>query len=166
MTPLCRNNQRQIIFGAIMYKEDTRVGFPNLDDLSGNDGPVALSTLTNYLKKSELFMCPFVMRQRESDRPWFREKFVPELNSSFFRSNGNDYAYYDGLKLALPTNAILADRMAWTNRSAFNGGNPSHVRRINAAFGDGHAETLRPNKVVGAGYNPPWSAVHDPLLRP
>lgn len=164
-TPQCLNNQRQIALGAIMYKTDNKDEFPNLDDLQGNDGPVALSATTNYLKRLNVFMCPFVVKQREDNRPWYRKRFVPEFNASFFRSNGNDYAYYDGLKLASSTNAIVADRMAWTNRSGFNAGNPSHARRINAAFGDGHAETLRPDRVVGEFYDPPWSAVQDPLLR-
>ncbi len=166
ITPVCLNNQRQIALCAIIYKEDHGGRFPNLDHLPGNDGPVTLAATTNYLKRLDVFMCPFVTKQREDNQRWFQKKFAPEFDASFFRSNGNDYAYYDGLVAASSTNPIVGDRMAWTNRSAFKPGKLTHARRINVAFSDGHAENLRPDRVVGGFYDPPWSAVQDPLLRP
>jgi prepilin-type processing-associated H-X9-DG protein len=38
--------------------------------------------------------------------------------------------------------------------------------RINTAFVDGHGESVRSNVVLGANFDPPWSAVQDPLRRP
>lgn len=163
----CLSNQKQLALSAFMYADDSKKGFPNLDNLPGNDGPVTLTLITNYLnRRTNLFMCPFVVRQREADRPWYREKFIPELNAAFFRSNGNDYAYYDGLMASSPTNAILADRLAWTNRLAAGKAPGDHVGgRINVAFADGHVEMLRSNQVVGADYTPAWSSVQDPIRR-
>jgi len=165
--PQCSNNQRQIALAAIMYAEDSRPAFPNLDSSPGNDGPVALSLLTNYVGRgTNLFLCPFVAKQREKDRPWYQKKFVPELNRAFFQSNGNDYAYYDGLVSGSPTNAILADRFAWTNRYATNIGFLNHPGgRVNVAFADGHGENFRPDMLVGTNLAPVWSAIQDPLRR-
>ncbi len=164
----CLNNQKQIALAAQMYEDDNKKGFPNLDQLAGNDGPVALTLITNYHRQTSIFMCPFVVRQREKKNPpWYREKFVPELNTAFFRSNGNDYAYYDGLLPGSPTNAILADRFAWTNRFVTNKTLKNHSGgRINAAFADGHAEMLRPDRILGTNLTPAWSAIQDPILRP
>jgi prepilin-type N-terminal cleavage/methylation domain-containing protein/prepilin-type processing-associated H-X9-DG protein len=168
MSPLCMNNQRQIAVAAILYQND-RHRFPNLDSRSGNDGPLALSFLTNYLRNQpNLFMCPFVVRQRERDRAWYQKRFVPELNAAFFYSNGNDYAYYDGVPTNGFTNALIADRLAWTNRSAsslWTWGHGTLKGRINAAFVDGHVESLKADKTVGGDYTPAWSAQQDPLLR-
>ncbi len=162
----CMNSQRQIAVAAILYENDHH-RFPNLDSASGNDGPFALSSLTNYLgNRTNLFMCPFVIRQRERDRAWYQKRFVPELNAAFFCSNGNDYAYYDGVPTSGLTNALIADRLAWTNRSASNlwfGGH--YFGRINVGFADGHAENLKADRVVGANYTPAWSALQDPIRR-
>jgi prepilin-type N-terminal cleavage/methylation domain-containing protein/prepilin-type processing-associated H-X9-DG protein len=164
----CMNNQKQIALATIIYAEDSKGLFPNLDYLPGNDGPAALTLLSKYLgHQTNTFMCPLVVSQRESDRPWYRARFVPELNAAYFRSNGNDYAYYDGLLPRSPTNAILADRFAWTNRSVATKTLANHFGgRINAAFADGHAETLRPDRILGTNLTPAWSAVQDPLRRP
>lgn len=160
----CMTNQRQLAMGLLIYSEDNKQAFPNLDDLSGNDGPIALSLITNYVKQTNVFMCPAVMHQREKSRSWFADRFVAALNPAFFRSNGNDYAYYDGLNVTMPsTNALIADRLAWTNRP------PNNIHgtgRAVAGFLDGHAEVLRQDRVIGADYQPPWSAQQDPSLRP
>jgi prepilin-type N-terminal cleavage/methylation domain-containing protein/prepilin-type processing-associated H-X9-DG protein len=165
LLPICLNNQRQIVIAGFMYREDNRA-FPDLDSIPGNDGPVALVMVTNYLKQTNVFMCPFVVRQRVKERASFQKKFVPVLDSSFFRSNGNDYAYYDGVITNVLTNAFIADRFAWTNRFAPNLPSWNHAKgRINATFVDGHGESLRPDRIVGEDYDPAWSAVQDPILR-
>ena len=163
----CLSNQRQLGIAALMYEGDGKKGFPNLDSSPGDDGPVALSFLTNYLAgRTNLFMCSLVVRQRERDRGWFGTKFVPELNAAFFRSNGNDYAYYDGVPPNSPTNAFIADRFAWTNGSTTNLREWNHPNgNINAVFVDGHGERLRPECVVGDYYTPMWSAQQDPRRR-
>ena len=165
--PRCMNKARQIALAAAMYAEDSKGRFPNLDSLPGNDGPAALSLLLPYKLQTNSFICPFVARQREKDRPLYRARFVPQLNRAFFQSNGNDYAYYDGLKTGGYTNVILADRFAWTNRSLLAPQLLNHPGgRINTAFVDGHGESVRSNVVLGANFDPPWSAVQDPLRRP
>jgi prepilin-type N-terminal cleavage/methylation domain-containing protein/prepilin-type processing-associated H-X9-DG protein len=162
----CMNHQRQIVQAGFLYQSD-RKKFPNLDSAPGNDGPLALSFLTNYLSnQTNLFMCPFVIHQRERDRAWYQKRFFPELNAAFFCSNGNDYAYYDGVPTNGFTNALIADRLAWTNRSASNlwaGGH--YYGRINVGFVDGHVENLKADSVVGAEYTPAWSALQDPIRR-
>jgi prepilin-type N-terminal cleavage/methylation domain-containing protein/prepilin-type processing-associated H-X9-DG protein len=164
----CMSNQKQIAIAALIYQND-RKELPNLDSAAGNDGPIALSLLTNYLScRTNLFMCPFVVRQREQDRAWYQARFVPELNTAFFRSNGNDYAYFDGAPTNGYTNAFIADRLAWTNRSAsslWTWGHGTLKGRINAAFVDGHAESLKADKTVGGDYTPAWSARQDPVVR-
>lgn len=164
---VCLVNQKQLAINALLYQGDNKGVFPNLDTLPGNDGPVALSLLTNYSARwSNLFMCPFVVGQREKERPWYRDKFVPVLDAGFFRSNGNDYAYYDGALTNSSTNAFIADRLAWTNRTSTNLLTWGHANgRINAAFVDGHAENLRADLTVGKEYNPAWSATQDPVLK-
>ena len=163
----CLSNQRQIVVAASLYLSDQRAAFPNLDSTSGNDGPIALSLLTKYLgNRTNLFMCPLVIRERERERPWYRERFVPTFDASFFRSNGNDYAYYDGLLSNASTNALIADRLAWTNRSNNKLWSRTHWHgRIAVGFVDGHAENIKPDGVVGADYTPAWSAVQDPVRR-
>jgi prepilin-type N-terminal cleavage/methylation domain-containing protein/prepilin-type processing-associated H-X9-DG protein len=163
----CLSNQRQIAIAAWLYHDDNKSLFPNLDSLSGNDGPVAFLLLTNYVgQRTNLFMCPLVVRQREKERTLFQKKFVPVLDSSFFRSNGNDYAYYDGVTTNVLTNAFIADRFAWTNRFAPNLPSWNHAKgKINAAFIDGHVENLRADRIIGSDYDPAWSAVQDPILR-
>jgi prepilin-type N-terminal cleavage/methylation domain-containing protein/prepilin-type processing-associated H-X9-DG protein len=164
--PICQNNQRQIAIVALMYQNDNGGVFPDFDSLPGNDGPVALALVTNYVKQTNVFMCPFVVRKREAERSWSQSKFVSVLDASFFRSNGNDYAYYDGVMTNVLTNAFIADRFAWTNRFATNLWSWNHAKgRINAAFVDGHAESLRADRIIGGDYYPAWSAVQDPILR-
>jgi competence protein ComGC len=134
-TVRCMSNQRQVAIAAVMYSEDSKGRFPNLDSLPANDGPAALSLLLHYESQTNTFICPFVARQREKDRPWYRARFVPQLNRAFFQSNGNDYAYYDGLTNGGYTNVILADRFAWTNRSLLAPQLLSHPGgRINACL--------------------------------
>lgn len=159
----CLSNQRQVVIAATLYQNDQKGTFPNLDSACGNDGPIALSLLTNYsANRTDLFMCPLVVRQREKERPWYRDRFVPVFDANFFQSNGNDYAYYDG---AL-TNALTADRLAWTNRSDRKLWNRTHLRgRIAVGFVDGHVEIIKADRVVGVDYTPPWSALQDPILR-
>jgi type II secretory pathway pseudopilin PulG len=169
-TTACLQNLKQIALGSALYAEDNTKDtnqFPNLDQPPGNDGPVALSLLTNYIRDTNTFICPWVAKKREANRPWYRDKFIPVLNRAFFQSNGNDYAYYDGLKLGSNTFVLAADRFAWTNRSnvvakLLNHPNP----RVCVAFSDGHAEQAKPTSVIGTNYLPAWSAVQDPLRRP
>jgi prepilin-type N-terminal cleavage/methylation domain-containing protein/prepilin-type processing-associated H-X9-DG protein len=163
----CVSNQRQVLIAAILYRNDQNDSFPNLDTASGNDGPITLSFLTNYAaNRTNAFMCPFVVRQRERERPWYRERFVPTLDANFFRSNGNDYAYYDGVPTNSSSNGLIADRLAWTNRSGINLGAGSHFHgRINVGFADGHCETVKADSVVGAHYTPAWSVLQDPIRR-
>ena len=163
---VCRSNQKQIALSVLIYAADWKDKTPNLDELPGNDGPAALALLaTDYLPTPRTFICPSVVKQRAQKRSTDEDPFVLPLDRAFFQSNGNDYAYYGGLLLNSPTNAMLADRFAWTNRSK------NHARahlngKIVAAFIDGHAELLPPERIIGANYSPPWSAMHDPLLRP
>jgi prepilin-type processing-associated H-X9-DG protein len=165
--PRCKMNEKQIALAATLYADDSKGRFPNLDSLQGNDGPAALSLLLDYKVQTNCFICPFVGRQREKDRPWYRARFIPELDRAFFQSNGNDYAYYDGLKTGGVTNVILADRFAWTNRSLLAAPLLNHSGgRINAGFVDGHVEPVRSDVVLGANLDPPWSCVQDPLRRP
>ncbi|HEX5218536.1 MAG TPA: hypothetical protein VFZ59_03125 [Verrucomicrobiae bacterium] len=111
-------------------------------------------------------MCPLVVRQRERERPWYRARFVPVFDASFFRSNGNDYAYYDGALTNGFTNALTADRFAWTNRSDEKLWDQTHLHgRIAVGFVDGHGEIIKADRVVGADYTPPWSVVQDPIRR-
>lgn len=161
----CLSNQKQIVVAAILYQNEREGAFPNLDSASGNDGPIALSLLTNYTaNRTNLFMCPFVVQQRERERPWYRKEFIPVFDGNFFRSNGNDYAYYDGVLTNSYTNALMADRLAWTNRS--NLGAWSHFHgRINVGFVDGHAESIKAHRVIGADYIPAWSGLQDPIRR-
>ena len=171
-TPSCLSNQKQIAFGLLLYNEDFKTGFPNLDNLTGNDGPIALQTVTNYIKNINNFMCPATISQRRKARSWRQQPFAPVFDATFFRSNGNDYAYYDGVITSAFTNVFLSERLAWTNRLAWKSrpgiiDGPAHANgRVSAAFGDGHAEMLNPNRVVGEKYDPPWSTVQEPLLRP
>lgn len=168
LTIRCINNQKQLALGVLIYAGDNKDRFPNLDEQSGNDGPIALLFLTNLVAgQTNLFMCPFVVNKREKDRSWYQKRFTPSLTKEFFRSNGNDYAYYDGALCASNTNAFIADRMAWTNRSSSDTNLLNHPnRRLNAAFIDGHVENIRVNETVGSEYNPTWSAVQDPIRRP
>ena len=163
----CLSNQRQIVIAATLYQNDQNGTFPNLDSASGNDGPIALSLLTNYsANRTNLFMCPLVVRQREKERPWYRDRFVPLFDANFFGSNGNDYAYYDGALTNGYTNALIADRLAWTNRSDNRLWARTHLHgRIVVGFVDGHGEIIKAGRVVGADYTPPWSVLQDPIRR-
>ena len=166
--PICLSHQHQLLNAAALYASDSKDRFPNLDTLPGNDGPVALSLLLPaYVgRNTNVFICPYVARQREKDRPWYRKPFVPELNRAFLQSNGNDYVYYDGLTFQDHTNLILADRFAWTNRSALIPQLNHFDGSLNAGFVDGHCERVRPEVTLGTNLTPPWSAVQDPLSRP
>jgi prepilin-type processing-associated H-X9-DG protein len=163
----CRSNERQLGIAAVMYSDDSKGRFPNLDTTPGNDGPVALSLLTSYVHgQTNLFICPFVARRRESERPWYRSPFVPALNRQFFHSNGNDYAYYDGVPSATSNYAIIADRFAWTNRAFIKSNLLNHPKgAIYVGFGDGHVEMLPVRTVVGTNLTPSWSARQDPIRR-
>ncbi|MDB6016444.1 MAG: N-terminal cleavage protein [Pedosphaera sp.] len=163
----CLQNLKLIGVGSIMYAEDNSHKLPNLDQLPGNDGPAALFLITRYIRETNSFICPWVAKKREADRPWYRDKFVPELNRAFFQSNGNDYAYYDSLRVDSNMVAVAADRFAWTNRSNVLAKLLNHPdRRVNVAFSDGHAERFRSASVIVTNLVPAWSAVQDPLRRP
>jgi hypothetical protein len=164
----CHNRLRQIALAASLYASDHKGRFPNLDQQPGNDGPAVLLLLTPYLQnRTDIFICPGVAMQREKGRGWFGKRFVPSLDRAFFQSNGNDYAFYDGLSNNIATNMLLADRFAWTNRSMVNSNLLNHPDgRVSLAFSDGHAEWAKRDRVIGTNLTPNWSALQDPIRRP
>ncbi|EEF62636.1 hypothetical protein Cflav_PD5271 [Pedosphaera parvula Ellin514] len=166
---LCMNNLKQVNEALELYSKDHKNKFPDLDQQSGNNGPDAMFLLysLNYIRQSNLFVCPEVARQREKQRHFYQKKFVPQISRAFFVSNGNDYAYYDGISTESATIPILADRFAWTNRQAMESKLLNHPEgKIIAAFTDGHVESVRPNIIIGTTLTPPWSKVLDPIRVP
>ncbi|MDB6112393.1 MAG: hypothetical protein JWR69_4143, partial [Pedosphaera sp.] len=112
-------------------------------------------------------ICPEVANRREKERAWFGKRFVPSLDRAFFQSNGNDYAFYDGLSNNTATNILLAERFAWTNRNMVNPNLLNHPNgAVNLAFSDGHAELAKRDRVIGTNLTPTWSALQDPIRRP
>jgi prepilin-type processing-associated H-X9-DG protein len=163
----CVNNQKQLALAATLYSLDHSDNFPNMDNTVGNDGPTAFSLITKFTgNPTNIFICPAVAKEREKTRRWHQRRFAPQITLAFFASNGNDYAYYDGLIATTNLNAFMGDRFAWTNRSSGLKGLNHPSGLANVAFTDGHVELARSNVCVGTNLTPPWSAVQDPLPLP
>jgi prepilin-type N-terminal cleavage/methylation domain-containing protein len=166
---MCKNNMRHVTAALALYAQEHNINFPDLDQQPGNAGSSALILLSslNYVESTNAFICPAVAQRREKQRHFYQKRFVPQLNKAFFVSNGNDYAYYDGLSVGSATNAILADRFAWTNRAGIDDKILNHSRgMINVGFTDAHVDWIKPNIIIGTNLTPPWSKVLDPIRVP
>jgi hypothetical protein len=83
LTIRCLNNERQIAIMILLYADEHGHGYPNFDGVAGNDGPTALSLITNYLRQPKTFMCPFVIERGEEKRRRNSNDALPELNAAF-----------------------------------------------------------------------------------